>query len=360
MWCVCLLTLLVSQQPPCNGEPLNITGHTTIDTPIDTPTISTPMNATTETTTPTPTTTAAPTTATPTPIPTPALPTTTASPAPAPATTTAATSATVLLSRTTPPQRNTDTCVGLAPLADQPVHSAFARITFCTLPTAAAATAANVTDESTAAAPTFATTPTLDNIPLVNAIFYADCIEDTENATALAPLWASPCDDGVHARFVYGDMADEQLYVLQNGSLLRTSGNHTEYDVFDTYCLFEVKAVEGGNGGTRGQWLAQVCYDHVVSVSRAEAYLYAICMLVSVPCLLATAYFYLAIPQLRNLHGKSLACHSLCLALGFLLLSVVQIRGSVGTKTGYFIQYFLLACFLWLAVMCVDICTKVW
>lgn len=207
---------------------------------------------------------------------------------------------------------------------------------------------------TTASSPVASETPTADEFPHVNAIFYADCIEDTENATTLRPLWASPCDDGVHERFVYGDLADEQLYLLQNGSLLRTSANHTEYDVFDTYCLFET------SDGVGRRWLAQVCYDQMVSVSRAQAYLYAICMLASVPCLLATAYFYLVIPQLRNLHGKSLACHSLCLALGFLLLSVVQIRGSVGTKTGYFIQYFLLACFLWLAVMCVDICTKVW
>lgn len=80
----------------------------------------------------------------------------------------------------------------------------------------------------------------------------------------------------------------------------------------------------------------------------------------SVPCLLVTAFFYLAIRQLRNLHGKSLACHCICLAIGFLLLSAVQIRGKVGKKTGFVIQYSLLACFLWLAVMCIDICTHVW
>lgn len=83
-------------------------------------------------------------------------------------------------------------------------------------------------------------------------------------------------------------------------------------------------------------------------------------MLASVPCLLATVFFYLYIPELRNLHGKSLACHSLCLAIGFLLLSIAQLKGDISQAIGFVIQYFILSCFFWLAVMCVDICVDVW
>lgn len=201
------------------------------------------------------------------------------------------------------------------------------------------------------------------NFPYVQATFYDGCIEATDHdgngsslnasASALLPLlWDTPCDDGIHVSYIYEAAGnDEQLYVLQNGSLLRIGNEGTEYDVFEMYCLFEAEPQ---------QWVASVCYDRVVSVTRAEVYLYAICMLMSVPCLLVTAFLYLAVPALRNLHGKSLACHSLCMAMGFLLLSAVQLRGTVGTKTGYVIQYLLLACFLWLSVMCIDICIKVW
>lgn len=83
-------------------------------------------------------------------------------------------------------------------------------------------------------------------------------------------------------------------------------------------------------------------------------------LLLSVPCLFVTTFFYIHIDELRNLHGKSLACHSLCLAIAFLLISVAQIRGHVPQSVGYVIQYFMLACFLWVAVMCADICIHVW
>lgn len=240
-----------------------------------------------------------------------------------------------------------------APLTLQPNHTDESHLTLCGSPLTV-----NRTNLPT-------------NFPYVHATFYDGCIEGTldiynasNNAAALLPLLSdNPCDDGIHVSYVYGDSGeDEQLFVLQNGSLLRIGNAGTEYDVFDTYCLFELPAesLQLQQQQQPPLWVASVCYDRVVSVTRAEVYLYAICMLMSVPCLLVTAFLYLAVPALRNLHGKSLACHSLCMAMGFLLLSAVQLRGTVGTKTGYVIQYLLLACFLWLAVMCIDICIKVW
>lgn len=83
-------------------------------------------------------------------------------------------------------------------------------------------------------------------------------------------------------------------------------------------------------------------------------------MLTSVPCLLATVFFYVTISRLRNLHGKTLAAHSFCLAIGFILLSISQFNANIGQVTGYVVQYFILACFFWLAVMCIDICVHVW
>lgn len=96
-----------------------------------------------------------------------------------------------------------------------------------------------------------------------------------------------------------------------------------------------------------------------VRVLRGEAVIYAVCLWLSVPCLLFTAFFYLKIGELRELHGKSLACHCTCLAAAYALLGIVQIQSSIKVILTYFIQYFLLACICWLSALCCDICIKI-
>lgn len=45
------------------------------------------------------------------------------------------------------------------------------------------------------------------------------------------------------------------------------------------------------------------------------------------PFLLATASVYLFITELRDTHGKALACHTVCLALAFTCLAATQLAG---------------------------------
>ncbi|KAG4069093.1 hypothetical protein HA402_008404 [Bradysia odoriphaga] len=190
---------------------------------------------------------------------------------------------------------------------------------------------------------------------VIEAVFFEHCIEDTEKNITLGYDIGNPC--GGHEALIYSKDYGDNLYVLQNGSLLRVDNDFSGFDIFDEYCLDMDRDTS--------VLTAIVCNQtnpsqHLVHVSKAQSYLYAICMLASVPCLLATAYFYLYIPELRNLHGKSLACHSLCLAIGFLMLSIAQINGNISQAIGFVIQYFILSCFFWLAMMCVDICVDVW
>lgn len=92
---------------------------------------------------------------------------------------------------------------------------------------------------------------------------------------------------------------------------------------------------------------------------------------------------YTAIPELNNLHGKSLACHVLCLAVAFFALALVQLTGETFPKdaciavgksklflfylilklviilsflffAAFVIQFSFVACFFWLNVMCFD------
>lgn len=185
------------------------------------------------------------------------------------------------------------------------------------------------------------------NVSIIDAVFYQHCIEDTEKPIHLEYEIGFNCEDALLFNSIYNDL----LYVLQNGSLLRIRDDYSSYDVSTDYCLDmdrDEKVIT-----------ALVCVKQA-AVQLAEAYLYATCLLVSVPCLFVTTFFYIHIDELRNLHGKSLACHSLCLAFAFLLIGVAQIRGRVPQSVGYVIQYFMLACFCWVAVMCADICIHVW
>lgn len=76
--------------------------------------------------------------------------------------------------------------------------------------------------------------------------------------------------------------------------------------------------------------------DLLLTVNRGQALIFAICMLISVPCLIVTASLYLMVPELNDLHGKSLACHSFCLSLGFFLLAFSQLReGDFLEGTGF-------------------------
>ncbi|KAG8237624.1 hypothetical protein J437_LFUL017874 [Ladona fulva] len=56
--------------------------------------------------------------------------------------------------------------------------------------------------------------------------------------------------------------------------------------------------------------------------------MYPVGMLVSIPFLLVTFLVYALIPELRNLHGKSLMCHVSSLLMAYTFLAVVQLGGT--------------------------------
>lgn len=90
-------------------------------------------------------------------------------------------------------------------------------------------------------------------------------------------------------------------YVLQNGSLLIVEENFETYEVQSDYCLDE------GLEGLYAIVCIQSSHTKQVRMLRGEAVIYAVCLWLSVPCLLVTAFFYLKIDSLRELHGRSLS-----------------------------------------------------
>ncbi|XP_031631586.1 probable G-protein coupled receptor Mth-like 14 [Contarinia nasturtii] len=199
-------------------------------------------------------------------------------------------------------------------------------------------------------------------ISVLNATFYESCIEDNESGPRLNYKFGSACatdgngnnKDPLNKMVLYGKSHGDSIYILQNGSLLSVDQNFTGYEVHNDYCLDMDR--------DDGELYAIVCYrklSHHQRVLRAEAYLYSTCLLISVPCLLLTAFFYVKIDELRDFHGKSLACHCICLAISYSFLSIIQLQPNISQLITYVIQYFLLACICWLNVLCFDICFKI-
>ncbi|XP_055605584.1 G-protein coupled receptor Mth2-like [Uranotaenia lowii] len=103
--------------------------------------------------------------------------------------------------------------------------------------------------------------------------------------------------------------------------------------------------------------VAYVCFEPQEDFKYA---LYPIGMLLSVPFLLVTFFVYACIPELRNMHGRSLMCYVFGLAVGYTVLSLVQMRifekETVACKvTGYLVYFSFMVSFFWLNVMSFDI-----
>lgn len=204
------------------------------------------------------------------------------------------------------------------------------------------------------------------NVSVLNATFYDNCIEDNESPPNLEYRFVGACNsnaidnNSMNQTLVFSIEYGDVLYVLQNGSLLTVQKDpdnaDQNYDIFENYCL---------DMDRDGGFLYAIVCDLKVDanlhnrVLHAEAYLYSTCLLLSVPCLLLTAYLYVQIDELRDMHGKSLACHSVCLAVAYALLSVMQLQLNISLVITYFIQYFLLSCICWLNALCLDICINI-
>ncbi|XP_055387145.1 G-protein coupled receptor Mth2-like isoform X2 [Condylostylus longicornis] len=85
----------------------------------------------------------------------------------------------------------------------------------------------------------------------------------------------------------------------------------------------------------------------------------AFAMLFSIPFMIITVLVYTLIPELRNLHGKSLACYLLGLIFGYSLLCCQIFFKELNTLSCYiigFVAYFsFMSAFFWLSVISFDL-----
>lgn len=76
---------------------------------------------------------------------------------------------------------------------------------------------------------------------------------------------------------MFNEQYEDILYVIQNGSLLRIDADFESFDIYEHYCL-DMDEQEG-------ILTAIVCEfdDMLFRVNRAQALIFATCMLISVP-----------------------------------------------------------------------------
>lgn len=149
--------------------------------------------------------------------------------------------------------------------------------------------------------------------------------------------------------------------LFQNGSIFIKS--YDEVPAEDEYCLGIAQSEENN----KPEVVVLRCLQQ--SEPEVRFSILPIGMLISVPFLVATFIVYALIPELRNVHGKSLMCYVFGLTLAYALLAFVQLYtnndscrngGECFNKTlcatfGYVIYFAFMVSFFWLNVMCFDI-----
>ncbi|KAG8313911.1 hypothetical protein J6590_104220 [Homalodisca vitripennis] len=114
---------------------------------------------------------------------------------------------------------------------------------------------------------------------------------------------------------------EDSTYLLEDGRLMTMDINHLYLDQ-SQYCL---EAFSGGD-----VIHTMECFEDQTElvVQKREGwvlFLLASGMIVSIPFFLATFLVYALLPQLQNLHGKSLMCHVMSLMIAYVCLAIVQI-----------------------------------
>lgn len=193
------------------------------------------------------------------------------------------------------------------------------------------------------------------------AQFFQECIEDLEQESPpLGVVYGNPCpfQGGL---ILFNENAGDSLYVIQNGSLLVVNELANDFDVFNNYCLDLDR--------TNGSLSAYVCPSEIRfgrDIFKGQMMALALCLVFAIPLLLATAFFYVAIPQFNNIHGKALSLNCINFAIALLLESIFQhqSRGNGSTddtiRMENYAEYFILATFFWLMVNCMNNCIHAW
>uniref|UniRef100_A0A1Q3FLM5 Putative g-protein coupled receptor mth2 n=1 Tax=Culex tarsalis TaxID=7177 RepID=A0A1Q3FLM5_CULTA len=112
------------------------------------------------------------------------------------------------------------------------------------------------------------------------------------------------------------------------------------------YCL----NVEGGSSSEPDLFFCPITHEAATVTMK-------IGIIISIPFLLATLLIYACLPELRNIHGKSLICYVFSLTCTYLVILHLNMNWDLipCEIVGYLFYFWVLVSFFWLNVMCFDI-----
>nr|CAD7578977.1 unnamed protein product [Timema californicum] len=137
-------------------------------------------------------------------------------------------------------------------------------------------------------------------------------------------MYGDPCGDKGKYLLEPEEYPDDHYFLLEDGALFLPNLDNNTLDS-SQFCIELINST--------GRIMPLVCFpeaDAVLASNEEEAVtlMYPVGMLLSEPFLLVTVLVYALIPELRNLHGKSLMCHVSSLLTAYLFLSVMQLNVS--------------------------------
>ncbi|PSN54243.1 hypothetical protein C0J52_09245 [Blattella germanica] len=160
-------------------------------------------------------------------------------------------------------------------------------------------------------------------------------------------------------KFVFlPELSDDDLnYLQENGTLYIPAYENFRILSTEDYCLEKVFFPEMNMNGI----YAFLCFpDPEVEELSLQFVLCSLGLITSCVFLLITFLVYASLPNLQNLHGKTLMCHVASLFSAYVCLTMAQLgthsfKDIACAAVGYCILFTFLAAFSWLNVMCFDI-----
>ncbi|CAB3386563.1 Hypothetical predicted protein [Cloeon dipterum] len=161
---------------------------------------------------------------------------------------------------------------------------------------------------------------------------------ECQNAYVLKPE-KFPHDEHIH-------LANGSLFLVLNGGNSSITLRRHEYCVLvdEHGKVKSLLCVQSGGSGGRPK-------------KEIHHYIYPVFMIFSIICLLLTLLAFFFTPEMRNLHGKSIACQSFTLMMAYIGLTRTEkyMPKISGITFAYMAFGFLLSSFYWLNTMCFDI-----
>ncbi|XP_050738722.1 probable G-protein coupled receptor Mth-like 3 isoform X2 [Eriocheir sinensis] len=181
--------------------------------------------------------------------------------------------------------------------------------------------------------------------------FYSIYGEPIPSPTNIAVVGDSVPD--CEAKGEFSSYREENFHLLVNGKLLE-SEDHFFRD-FDEYCIDNSYDAEGNVSV-----IAVVCSASQSHAIYIKQQMMKAGYIISDVFLIITIIFHLLIPSLRDTQGLILLSHMVSMLVALTVLFLLSISSQSMSRAycifnGFVFQYFFLAMFFWLNIMCFDI-----